>query len=109
MNDDDDRKDLMSVVVDLDSTESVKVEAARWKKTEIHFENLIPNHVDKLHSILLKGATSGAIDTHELNQVIFEMAHVYRDYGVAFATAKSLEMFGIWRESADEPETWTLP
>jgi hypothetical protein len=105
----DDRKDLMTVFVDLNSLESIKAESARWAATQKMFEQQIPEKVDKLHAILRGGATTGAINTHELNQAVIELCYLYQDYGVAFSTAKSLEMFGIWREEADEPEMWHLP
>jgi hypothetical protein len=100
----DDRKVIMTVLVDLNSVDSIKAEAARWKETEKMFEQQIPEKVDNLHALLRKGDTTGGIDTHELNQAIIEIAHLYQDYGVAFSTARSLEMFGIWREQWDEPE-----
>jgi hypothetical protein len=100
----DDRKVLMTVLVDLNSLDSVKAESARWSKTERMFEKQIPATVDKFHAILRDGVTSGGINTQQLNDAVIELCYLYQDYGVAFATAKSLDTFATWLEVTDEQE-----
>jgi hypothetical protein len=104
MTADDDRKVMMSVVVDFNSQESIKSEIARWTKLEGDFLDLAYGKVDVLAKLLSEASKAGNLDLHGLNNLMRETAFAFQDYGVAFATRGSLAAFGEYLSGFDQGE-----
>jgi hypothetical protein len=98
----DDRKVLMTIVVDFNSQESINSEVARWTKIEADFMDNIKEKVQRLGVMLHNANKSAGLRTDMLHKLVHEIAMAYQDYGVAYSTRLSLEMFGIYL--AQEPE-----
>jgi hypothetical protein len=97
----DDRKAMMTVVVDLNSQESINHEVERWAKNEADIQDDIKEKVQRLSVMLHNANKSQGLRTDMLNKLVFEIAMAYQDYGVAYATRLSLQMFGTYL--AQEP------
>ena len=93
----DDRKAMMTVVVDLNSVESIRFESERWAKLESNFMDLIHKNVESLSVLLHNADKSGGLQTDKLHKLIWEIAMAYQDYGVAFATSQTLKTFGEYQ------------
>lgn len=98
----DDRKVLMSVLVDFSSQDSINAEVQRWENNELEFFDSLQAHVDRLSEMLYESEKSGGLDLHKLNALIKEIAEAYQDYGVAFATRGSLKAFGEYLSQFDQ-------
>jgi hypothetical protein len=94
MTAEDDRKVMMSVLVNFNSQESITAETERWKYLEGAFMDHIGIEVERLSIMLSDADKSGGLDTQKLHKLVWDIAMAYQDYGVAFATAGSLKVFG---------------
>lgn len=94
MTAEDDRKVMMSVLVDFNSQESITAETERWTHLEGAFMDHIGIEVERLSMMLSDADKSGALNTQHLHKLVWDIAMAYQDYGVAFATLGSLKAFG---------------
>jgi hypothetical protein len=104
MTAEDDRKVLMTVLVDFNSQESINSEVIRWGKNEGDFLDAAYAKVDILAELLANAGKNGGIDLQQINNMMREIAFAFQDYGVAFATRSSLETFGIYLAQQPEKE-----
>ena len=91
---DDDRKTMMTVVVDFNSQESINHEINRWENLDLDFSALIQKNVERLSVMLHNADKSGGLQTDKLHRLIWEIAMAYQDYGVAYSTTQNLKAFG---------------
>ena len=96
MTAEDDRKDLFTIVIDFNSPESIDSEIARWRKNEADFMDNIKEKVQRLGVMLHNANKTAGLRTDMLQKLVHEIAMAYQDYGVAYSTRLSLEMFGTY-------------
>jgi hypothetical protein len=104
MTADDDRKVMMSVLVDFQSQETVTNEKMRWAKLENEFLEHINIEVERLSILLSDADKSGSLDTQKLHKLIWDIAMAYQDYGVAFSTVSFLKAYDEYLEAVKESE-----
>jgi hypothetical protein len=93
MTAEDDRKVMMTVLVDFQSQETVTTEKMRWAKLESEFLDHIGIEVERLSILLSDADKSGALDTQKLHKLVWDIAMAYQDYGVAFSTTSFLKAY----------------
>jgi hypothetical protein len=104
MTADDDRKVMMSVLVDFQSQKTVTKEKMRWAKLENEFLDHINIEVERLSILLSEADKSGSLDTQKLHKLIWDIAMAYQDYGVAFSTTSFLKAYDEYRDIVKESE-----
>ena len=100
----DDRKVMMSVLVDFRSQETVTSEKMRWAKLEMEFSDHIRVEVERLSILLSDADKSGSLDTKKLHKLIWDIAMAYQDYGVAFSTVSFLKAYDEYLGAVEEAE-----
>lgn len=93
MTAEDDRKVMMSVIVNFELQETITAEKMRWAKLESEFEDHIGIEVERLSIMLSDADKSGALDTQKLHKLVWDIAMAYQDYGVAFSTVSFLKAY----------------
>ena len=104
MTADDDRKVMMSILVDFQSQETVTNEKMRWAKLENEFLEHINIEVERLSILLSDADKSGSLDTQKLHKLIWDIAMAYQDYGVAYSTVSFLKAYDEYLEALEESE-----
>lgn len=102
MTAEDDRKVMMSVIVDFQLQETVTAEKMRWAKLESEFDDHIRIEVERLSIFLSDADKSGSLDTKELHKLIWDIAMSYQDYGVAFSTVSFLKAYDEYLTQVNE-------
>ena len=102
MSAEDDRKVMMSVIVNFQSQETVTAEKMRWAKLESEFDDHIRIEVERLSILLSEADKSGSLNTQELHKLVWDIAMAYQDYGVAFSTVSFLKAYDEYLTALNE-------
>tara|TARA_R110000868_G_scaffold284467_2_gene544932 strand:- start:285 stop:605 length:321 start_codon:yes stop_codon:yes gene_type:complete len=104
MTAEDDRKVMMTVLVNFQSQETVTAEKMRWAKLESEFDNHIRIEVERLSIFLSDADKSGSLNTQDLHKLVWDIAMAYQDYGVAFSTTSFLKAYDEYLGQLNETE-----